>query len=111
MDAHAAQLRCQMDATRAAMDATRTRLEQRVSRLPAGLLEQHVRGPVRGIQETDARATAWLHHDPRLILLGGALLGSQLHRGNSRPVRPVEPPPHGPPWHCHVSPRRRAPAG
>jgi hypothetical protein len=62
VDAHAAQLRRQMDATRAAMDATLTRLEQRVSRIPAGLLEQQVLGPVRGVQETAAQATAWLHH-------------------------------------------------
>jgi hypothetical protein len=62
MDARAAQLRRQMDATRAAMDATLIRLEQRVSRIPPGLLEQQVLGPVRGVQETAAQATAWLHH-------------------------------------------------
>ena len=88
-DAHAAQLRRQRDATRAAMDATLTRLEQRDPRIPTVLLEQQVLGPMRGVQETAARATAWLHHYPWLILLGGALLGYQLHRGNSRPVRPV----------------------
>jgi hypothetical protein len=87
--AHAAQLRRQMDATRAAMNATLTRLEQRVSRIPAGLLEQRALGPVRGVQGTAARATASLQHYPWPILLGWALLGSQLHRGNGRPVRPV----------------------
>jgi hypothetical protein len=40
------------------MDATLTRLEQRVSRISAGLLEQQVLGPVRGVQGTAARATA-----------------------------------------------------
>jgi hypothetical protein len=78
-----------MDATRAAMDATLTRLEQRVPRIPTVLLEQQGLGPVRGGQETAARATAWLQHYPWLILLGWAPLGSQLHRGNGRPVRPV----------------------
>jgi hypothetical protein len=52
MDAHAAQLRHQMDATRAAMDATLTQLAQRVAQMPAALLEQHVLGPVRGVQAT-----------------------------------------------------------
>jgi hypothetical protein len=61
MDAHAAQLRRQIDATRAAMGATLTRLEQRVPRIPPGRLEQHVRGPVRGVQGTAAPATAWRH--------------------------------------------------
>ena len=78
-----------MDATRAAMDATLTRLEQRVPRIPTVLLEQQALGPVRGVQETAAPATAWLQHYPWLILLGWALLGYQLHRGNGRPVRPV----------------------
>ena len=54
VDAHAAQLRRQMD-------ATLTRLEQRVSRIPPGLLEQQVLGPIRGVQKTAAQATAWLH--------------------------------------------------
>jgi hypothetical protein len=45
MDAHAAQLRRQMDETRAAMDATLTQLARRVSQMPAALLEQHVLGP------------------------------------------------------------------
>ena len=40
MDAHDAQLHRQMDATCAALDATLTQLEQRVSRIPAVLLEQ-----------------------------------------------------------------------
>ena len=39
MDAHTAQLRHQIDATRAALDATLTQLERRVSQLPAVLLE------------------------------------------------------------------------
>jgi hypothetical protein len=60
MDAHAAQLRHQIDATRAAMDAQLTQLEQRVSQLPGALLEQHVLGPARGVQETAAKATTWL---------------------------------------------------
>jgi hypothetical protein len=93
MDAHAAQLRHQMDETRAAMDATLTQLEQRVSQMPAALLEQHVLGPVRGVQETAARATTWLDQYPWLIIAAGALLGSQLRRAHSRPVRPVPPPP------------------
>ena len=62
MHAYAAQLRRQMDATRAATDATLSQLEQRASRTPAVLLEQQVLGPVRGVQETAAQATAWLHH-------------------------------------------------
>jgi membrane protein len=93
MDAHAAQLRRQMDETRAAMDAQLTQLAQRVSQMPAVLLEQQVLGPVRGMQETAARATTWLHRYPWLILVGGALVGSQLRRANSRPVRPVQQPP------------------
>jgi hypothetical protein len=78
-----------MDATCAAMDATLAQLEQRVSRIPAALLEQQVLVLVRGVQETAARATTWLHHYPRLILLGRALLDDQLHRRNNRPVRLV----------------------
>jgi hypothetical protein len=73
----------------ATMDATLTRLEQHVPWIPAVRLEQQGLGPVRGVQGTAARATAWLQHYPWLILLGGTLLGSQLHRGNGRPVRPV----------------------
>jgi hypothetical protein len=60
MDAHAAQLRHHLDETRAAMDAKLTQLEQRVSQMPAALLEQHVLGPVRGVQETAAWATTLL---------------------------------------------------
>jgi membrane protein len=93
MDAHAAQLRHQIDATRAAMDAQLTQLEQRVSQLPGALLEQHVLGPARGVQETAAKATTWLHQYPWLIIAAGALVGSQLRRAKSRPVRPVQPPP------------------
>jgi hypothetical protein len=61
MDAHAAQLRHQMDATRTAMDAQLTQLAQRVSQMPAALLEPHGLGPVRGGQETVTRATMLLH--------------------------------------------------
>ena len=93
MDAHAAQLRHQINETRAATDATLTQLEQRVSQMPAVLIEQHVLGPVRGLQETATRATAWLHDHPWLIIVGGALLGYQLNDANRRPVRPVPPPP------------------
>jgi hypothetical protein len=60
MEAHAAQLRHQIDATRAALDARLTRLAQRVSQLPAALLEQHMLGPVRGVQDTAAQATTLL---------------------------------------------------
>jgi ElaB/YqjD/DUF883 family membrane-anchored ribosome-binding protein len=104
MDAHAAQLRHQIDETRAAMDAQLTQLEQRVSQMPAALLEQHVLGPVRGVQETAARATTWLHQYPWLIIAAGALVGSQLRRAKSRPVRPVQPPP---PRAAVTSPRAR----
>jgi hypothetical protein len=93
MDAHAAQLRHQMDATRAALDATLTQLEQRVSQMPAVLLEQHVLGPVRGVQDTAARATTWLHRYPWLILVGGALVGYQLRRAKGRRLGPVPTPP------------------
>ena len=34
-----------------------------------------------------------LHQSPWLIIAAGALLGSQLRRAHSRPVRPVQPPP------------------
>jgi hypothetical protein len=93
MDAHAAQLRHQIDETRAAMDATLTQLEQRVSQLPSALLEQHVLGPGRGVQETAARATTWLHQYPWLIIAAGALVGYQLRQAKTRPVRPVQQPP------------------
>jgi membrane protein len=82
-----------MDATRAAMDAKLTQLEQRVSQLPGVLLEQHVLGPVRGVQETAARATTWLHQYPWLIIAAGALIGYQLRQAKTRPVRPVQNPP------------------
>ena len=45
------------------------------------------------MQETVARATDLLHRYPWLILVGGALVGSQLRRAHRRPVRPVPPPP------------------
>ena len=88
MDAHAAQLRHQINKTRGATDATLTQLEQRVSQMPAVLIEQQVVGPVRGLQETATRATAWLHGHPWLIIAGGALLGIS-SAANHRPVRPV----------------------
>jgi uncharacterized membrane-anchored protein len=93
MDAQTAQLRHQIDATRAALDATLTQLEQRVSQLPAALLEQHVLGPMRGVQDTAARATTLLSRYPWLIIAAGALLGAQLHRGKARPLGPVPTPP------------------
>ena len=93
MDAHAAQLRHQIDATRAAMDATLTQLAQRVSQLPGALLEQHVLGPVRGVQATAARATTLLSQYSWLIIAAGALVGSQLRQAKIRPVRPAQNPP------------------
>jgi membrane protein len=105
MDAHAAQLRHQIDETRAAMDAQLTRLEQGVSGMPAALLEPHGLGSLRGVQETVARATTLLRRHPWLILVGGALLGSQLRRSHSRPVRPVQPPPP----RAAVAPPRESP--
>src|SRR5688500_7247141 len=93
MDAHAAQLRHQMDETRAAMDAKLTQLAQRVSRMPSALLEQHVLGPVRGVQETAAEATTLLSQYSWLIIAAGALVGSQLRQAKIRPVRPVQQPP------------------
>jgi hypothetical protein len=90
MDAHAAQLRRQIDATRAAMDAQLTQLEQHVSQMPAAILEQTVGGPVRGVQETLTRATTLLHQYPWLIIAGGALVSYQLRRARARPVRPVQ---------------------
>jgi membrane protein len=107
MDAHAAQLRHQMDATRAALDAKLTQLEQRVSQLPGALLEQQVLGPVRGVQATAARATARLHQYSWLIIVAGALLGYQLRRGKARLVRPVQTPPP----RVAVTPSREPPAG
>jgi membrane protein len=106
MDAQTAQLRHQMDATRTAMDATLTQLEQRVSQMPAALLEQHVLGPVRGVQETAARATTWLHRYPWLIIAAGALLGSQLRRAHSRPAGPL---PHPAPRVAVTPPREPSP--
>jgi hypothetical protein len=93
MDAQTAQLRHQIDETRAAMDAQVTQLAQRVSQTPAVLLEAHVLGPVRGVQETVTRATTLLHRYPWLIIAAGALVGSQLRRAKGRPGRPVQPPP------------------
>jgi len=105
MDAQTAQLRHQMDETRAAMDATLTQLAQRVSQMPGALLEEHVLGPVRGVQETAARATTWLDQYPWLIIVGGALLGSQLRRGKARLGRPVQ----NPPPRVAVTPPRQPP--
>ena len=85
MDTHAVQLRHHIDETRAAMDATLTQLEQRVSQMPGALLQQHALGPVRGVQETAARATTWLHRYPWLIIVGGALLGYQLRHSQCPP--------------------------
>jgi membrane protein len=82
-----------MDETRAAMDAKLIQLEQRVSQMPAALLEQQVLGPMRGVQATAARATTLLHRYPWVIIAAGAFLGYQLRRAHSRPVRPVQPPP------------------
>jgi hypothetical protein len=42
MDAQTAQLRRQIDATRAALDAKVTQLERRVSQLPAALLRDYL---------------------------------------------------------------------
>jgi hypothetical protein len=64
METHTAQLRRQIDETRAAMDAQLTQLEQHVSQMPAAILEQTVGGPVRGVQETLTRATTLLHQYP-----------------------------------------------
>src|SRR5687768_3965538 len=74
------------------MDARLARLERRVSQLPAVLLEQHVLGPARGVQETAARATTLLSRYPWLILAAGALLGAQLRRAKARPPGPVPTP-------------------
>ena len=93
MDAHAAQLRHQIDETRATMDATLTQLEQRISQVPVVLLEQQVLGPMGGLQETVTRATTLLHRYPWLIIAAGALVGSQLRGAKGRIVRPVQPPP------------------
>jgi hypothetical protein len=62
-------------------------------------------GPVRGMQETAARATALLSRYPWLIIAAGALVGYQLHRAKTRPARPV---PHPPP-RAAVPPPRESP--
>jgi membrane protein len=90
METHTAQLRHQIDETRAAMDAQLTQLEQHVSQMPAAILEQTVGGPVRGVQETLIRATTLLQQYPWLIIAGGALVSYQLRRARARPVRPVQ---------------------
>jgi hypothetical protein len=98
MDAHAAQLRHQVDKTRAAMDAALTQLERRVSPMPGVLPEQQVLGPACGVQETAARAAPWLHQYSWLIIAAGALSGYQLRQAKTRPVRPVQQPPPRAAW-------------
>jgi hypothetical protein len=98
MDAHAAQLRHQMDKTCAAMDAKLTQLERRVSQMPGVLLEQPVLGPMCGVQETAAWAAPWLHQYSWLIIAAGALRGYQLRQAKTRPVRPVQHPPPRAAW-------------
>jgi len=60
MDAHAAQLHRQMDATRAAMDATLTQ-HSASRRGPPGCSSARCWGPVRGGQEIAAWAPTLIH--------------------------------------------------
>jgi hypothetical protein len=107
MDAQTAQLRHQIDQTRAALDATLTQLAPHASQMPAVRREPHVLGPARGIQETTARATTLLSPYPWLIMAAMALVGYQLHRAKTRPARPVPPPPP----RAAVTPPRESPVG
>jgi membrane protein len=74
--------------------------------MPAALLEEHVLGPGRGVQETAAKATTLLHQYSWLILAAGALVGYQLHQAHTRPVRPAQTPPP----RAAVTPPRARPA-
>jgi CheY-like chemotaxis protein len=96
MDAQTAQLRHHIAHTRAALDVTLAQLEP------------HVLGPVCGVQETAARATALLSRYRWLIIAAGAFAGYQLRRAQTRPggCRIL---PRGPPCRLPASPRRRAP--
>jgi membrane protein len=106
MDAHAAQLRHQIDDTRTAMDAQLTQLEQHISQMPAAIIEQTVGAPVRGVQETLTRATTLLRQYPWLIIAGGALMSHQLRRAKARPVRSVQ----SLPQRAAVAPRSERPS-
>jgi membrane protein len=89
MDAQTAQLRQQIDQTRAAMTAKLALLEQCVSQMVSTTLEQTVVAPVRGVQETITRSITVLQEAPWLILATGGLLGYV----SARPARPVPRPP------------------
>jgi membrane protein len=91
LDAQPAQLRHQIEQTRAAMGAKLDLLEQYVSQRVATTVEETVVAPVRGIQETVTRSTTVLHQMPWLIVAGGALLGYQLSHARARPTRPGPP--------------------
>jgi membrane protein len=83
MDAQTAQLRQQIEQTRAAMAATLDRLEQHVSQRVAATLEHTVIGPVRSMQAVITRGTIVLHQAPWLIMAVGGLLGY----ASARPAR------------------------
>jgi hypothetical protein len=72
MDAQTAQLRHQIEQTRAATAAALDRLEQHASQRLAAILERTVLAPVCGVQATISRSAALLHPAPWLIIaLGG----------------------------------------
>jgi hypothetical protein len=101
VEAHAAQLHRQMD-------ATRTRREPRVSQRPAGLLERQALGPVRGGQETAARATTWLPRRSGRAALPSripALVASGWPTEQSAPAY-VPPPASGAPPDLALRPKR-----
>jgi membrane protein len=84
MDAQTAELRHQIEQTRAAMAAALDRLEQHVSQRVAVTLEQTVLAPVCGVQATINRSATLLHQAPWLIIALGGVLGYAI----ARPPRP-----------------------
>jgi hypothetical protein len=75
MDVQTAQLRQQIEQTRAEMGATLDLLEWHVSRRVVATLEQAVISPVRSVQAAVARDTSALQRAPWLVMAAGGLLG------------------------------------
>ena len=80
METHTAQLRHQLEQTRAAIDATLLHMEQRASHMLTATVELSAVVPVPAVREAVARGTTWLRQMPWLTVAMGVLLEALVSR-------------------------------
>ena len=104
METHTAQLRHQLEQTRAAIDATLIHLEQRASHMLTATVELSAVVPVPAVREAVARGTTWLRQVPWLTVTTGVLLETLMSPHACPRQHRFSPLLRGWPWHPPTPP-------